>query len=111
LTVILETLAGRKHAIAITKIDSLSQDEVNELTETFLKDIGIEANDILKKYKADMNYISYGFKTDFGVDLPEKEPLFILPISSVAHLNTEVLRYALGDFVKNVKEEQEAEEK
>jgi len=40
--------------------------------------------------------------------LPEKEPFFVLPISSVAHLNTEALRYALGDFVKNVTEEKEA---
>ena len=106
-----ETLAGRKHAIAITKIDSLSQDEVNALTETFLNDIGLKTNDTLKRYKADPNYLSYGFKTDFGIALPEKEPLFVLPISSVAHLNTEVLRYALGDFIKNVKEEAEAEEK
>jgi len=104
-----ETLATRKHAIAITKIDSFSKDEVNALTETFLADIGIEANNTLKKYKADMDYISYGFKTDFGVSLPEKEPLFVLPISSVAHINTEALRYAIGDFVKNVEEENEAE--
>ena len=106
-----ETLAQRKHAIAITKIDSLSQDEVNALTETFLEDIGLKANDTLKRYKADENYLSYGFKTDFGIPLPEKEPLFVLPISSVAHLNTETLRYALGDFIKNVKEETEAKEK
>lgn len=104
-----ETLATRKHAIAITKIDSLSQDEVNALTETFLADIGLEANDTLSKYKADMGYISYGFKTDFGITLPEKEPFFVLPISSVAHINTEALRYAIGDFVKNVEEENEAE--
>ena len=102
------TLATRKHAIAITKIDSLSQDEVNVLTQTFLADIGLEANDTLAKYKADMSYISYGFKRDFGVSLPQEKPLFVLPISSVAHLNTEALRYALADFVKYVKEEQEA---
>ena len=51
--------------------------------------------------------MSYGFKIDFGVALPEKEPLFVLPISSVAHINTEVLSYALGGFVKNVEEENE----
>jgi len=102
-----QTLAQRKHAIAITKIDSLSKDEVNALTEQFLKDVNIEPNDKLKQYKADMDYVSYGFRTDHGVKLPEKEPLFVLPISSVAHINTEALRYALGDFVKNV----EAEEK
>jgi len=103
-----ETLATRKHAIAITKIDALSQDEVNELTKTFLSDIGLRANDTLNQYKADAKYISYGFKTDFGVALPGKEPLFVLPISSVAHINTEALRYALGGFVKNVEEENEA---
>ena len=104
-----ETLATRKHAIAITKIDALSQDEVNALTETFLADIGLEANDTLNKYKADTKYLSYGFKTDFGVKLPEEKPFFVLPISSVAHSNTEALRYAIGDFVKHVKEENEAE--
>ena len=103
-----ETLATRKHAIAITKIDSLSADEVNALTKTFLSDIGLEANDTLRKYKADMGYVSYGFETDFGVDLPQDKPLFVLPISSVAHINTEALRYAIGAFVKNVEEEQEA---
>lgn len=103
-----ETLATRKHAIAITKIDSLSGDEVNALTKTFLSDIGLEANDTLRKYKAGMGYVSYGFETDFGVSLPQDRPLFVLPISSVAHINTEALRYAIGAFVKNVEEEQEA---
>ena len=103
-----ETLATRKHAIAITKIDSLSADEVNALTETFLSDIGLNANNTLSQFKAKEEYISYGFKTDFGVSLPENEPLFVLPISSVAHINTEPLRYALGKFIDNVKEEQKA---
>ncbi|PHS38508.1 MAG: GTPase ObgE [Sulfurovum sp.] len=102
-----ETLATRKHAIAITKIDALSPDEVNALTQTFLDDIGLEANDTLHQYKADKNYVSYGFQTDFGLALPQEKPLFVLPISSVAHLNTEALRYTIFSFVKNVEEEQE----
>ncbi len=103
-----ETLATRKHAIAITKIDALSPEEVNEKTAQFLSDIGLEPNKTLAKYKADGSYLSYGFETDFGVDLPEKAPLFVLPISSVAHLNTEPLRYALADFVKSVEAEEKA---
>lgn len=103
------TLATRKHAVAITKIDALSQEEVNSLTQTFLEDIGLEANDTLKKYKANMEYVSYGFKTDFGVKLPQEKPFFVLPISSVAHINSEALRYAIGTFIKNVAEENEAE--
>jgi len=102
-----KTLATRKHAIAITKIDSLSQDEVNKLTQVFLDDIGLKPNNTLGKYKADMSYLSYGFEIDFGIDLPEQKPLFVLPISSVAHLNTEALRYAIDDFVKNVEATQE----
>jgi len=102
-----ETLATRKHAVAITKIDSLSPEEVNGLTNTFLADIGLKANDTLHQYKVDDRYVSYGFQTDFGVALPQKEPLFVLPISSVAHLNTEALRYALNDLILNVKAETE----
>jgi len=100
-----ETLATRKHAIAITKIDSFSQDEVNALTEKFLEDIALKANETLHQYKAENGYVSYGFKRDFGIALPHDKPLFVLPISSVAHINTEALRYALGDFVKHVDEE------
>ena len=102
-----KTLATRKHAVAITKIDSLSVDEVNVLTEGFLKDIDLEANQALGQYKAKEEYISYGFEKEFGSKLPTKKPLFVLPLSSVAHINTEALRYALGDFIKSVKEENE----
>ncbi len=101
------TLATRKHAVAITKIDSLPVEDVNTLTEVFLADIELESNNMLHQYKAKEEYISYGFKKDFGVKLPEQKPLFVLPISSVAHINTEPLRYALGDFIKSVKEENE----
>ena len=53
-----ETLATRKHAVAITKIDALSQDEVNTLTQTFLEDIGLEESAGPRQYKADTNYLS-----------------------------------------------------
>jgi GTPase involved in cell partitioning and DNA repair len=59
-----DELSDRNHAIVITKIDSLSVDEVNELTEKFLSNIGLKSNNELKKYKADMKYLSYGFKRD-----------------------------------------------
>ncbi|MEA3490286.1 MAG: GTPase ObgE [Campylobacterota bacterium] len=94
-------LASRNHAIVITKIDALSLDEVNLLTEIFLEDIGYRANDELKKYKADMRYLSYGFKRETWDEYPENEPSFVLPISSVGQFNTEALRYALADFVKS----------
>ncbi|MCK5854329.1 MAG: GTPase ObgE, partial [Sulfurovaceae bacterium] len=99
-------LAGRRFAVAITKCDTFPTDEVNLLTEQFLEDIGLPSNKILNKFKANKEYISYGFEEDFGVDLPQDAPLFVLPISSVSHLNTEALRYTLKNFVTSVTEQE-----
>lgn len=104
-----EELATRPFAVAITKCDSFPVDEVNALTEQFLEDIGLKANKTLNKFKANEAYSSYGFVEDFGVELPKDEPLFVLPISSVSHLNTEALSYALKSFVSSVEEQEKAE--
>jgi len=101
-----EDLAGRRFAVAITKCDSFPVEKVNELTEQFLEDIGLESNKTLNKFKANNEYVSYGFKEDFGVELPKDTPLFVLPISSVSHLNTEALRYSLKSFVNAVSEQE-----
>jgi GTP-binding protein len=95
-----DELSTRNHAIVITKIDSLSVDEVNELTKTFLSDIKLSPNKELKKYKADMKYLSYGFKRDSWEEYSDDEVSFVLPISSVAQFNIEALRYALFDFAQ-----------
>ena len=105
-----ETLSKRKFAVAITKTDAFDADSANVLIEKFLEDIGLKPNQTLNKFKANSEYLSYGFEQDFGVKLPQNEPLFVLPISSVIHLNTETLRYALFDVVKAVKEEEKGEE-
>jgi len=105
-----EELSLRNHAIVITKIDSLSISEVNELTQIFLDDIGLKPNKELKKYKADMNYLSYGFKRDSWDTYGEDEVGFVLPISSVANFNTQALRYALFDFAKNEADKRDEDE-
>lgn len=94
-----EALASRNFAVAITKSDTFSAEALNDLTEQFLEDIGLKANKTLQKFKANKEYTSYGFEEDFGVELPKDAPLFVLPISSVSHLNTEALRYALKHYV------------
>lgn len=104
-------LAKRKYAIAITKSDAFVKDEINQLTATFLSDIGLESNTVLHKFKADADTVSYGVEQEFGVMLPGDQPLFVLPISSVSHFNTEALRYALYDVVKAVKEEEKANDR
>jgi len=99
-------LATRGFAVAVTKCDVMSSDEVNDRVGEFIKDIGLEPNRTLNRFKANSKYISYGFKEDFGVDLPQNEPLFVLPISSVSHLNTEALRFVLKNFVKSLQEQE-----
>jgi len=101
-----DALSTRHFAVAITKCDSLPEDDVNILTQQFIEEIGLELNSTLRKYKVDSNYVSYGFEEDFGVVLPKDAPLFVLPISSVSHLNTDPLRFALKNFVLSVNEEQ-----
>jgi len=96
-------LASRRFAVAVTKIDALTRDDANEKIDLFLRDTGLNPNDTLARYKADQNYHSYGFDAGFGDDFPTDKPLFVLPVSSVAHTNSEALRYALGDYLKQIK--------
>ncbi len=100
-----EELSTRKHAIAITKIDSLTAEEVNELTAQFLSDIGLEANKVLNKYKPNESYISYGLAKEEWEEHSAEKVGFVLPISSAAQINTQALRYALFDFIQESKKE------
>jgi len=103
-------LAVRKFGIAITKCDSMSVEDVNLLLEEFLSDIGLESNRVLKEYNANMDYLSYGFRVDYDMKLPQGEPLFVLPISAVSHLNIDALKYTLKGFIDLVKAQEEEED-
>ena len=83
-----ETLSNRKYAIALTKVDSAD----NEKIKDFFEKLNIKPTEC--KYKADSNYLCY-----FGEDT------FVLPISSVANINIEALKYALMNLVESVKNE------
>jgi len=96
-------LDSRPHAVAITKIDALSKDEVNDMTQKFLDDISIKPNKALNKF-GDLNgFIGYSQVKDEWEDIAIDEPVFVVPISAVAQTNTEVLRYALADLSKEQK--------
>ncbi len=103
-------LASKRFAIAISKCDSLSIDEINSKIKSFLEDIGLKENNRLEKFGANMSYLSYGFIEDFGVDLPKDKPLFVIPISSISNLNIKPLSYALKSFIKSVEEQKERDE-
>jgi len=93
-------LASRPHAVAITKIDALSPDEVNARTDALLEELGLTPNDELAGHKADPALHSYRQPREEWERYDPNKPVFVLPISSVAQTNTEALRYALNETVK-----------
>ncbi len=96
-----EELAARTYAIAVTKIDALTVEEANHRIETFLADINLVPNTLLRRYKAKEKYLSYGYEDHLDVISPRQQPLFVLPFSSVAHINIETLRYLLSRLIKS----------
>jgi len=103
-------LAQRPFAVAITKIDSLPIEEIDAKTMELLEHLGLSENSVLQdRFKADSDIISYGFEGESWESQDIDKPVFILPISSVAHKNTEALRFALAEMVNRIRESQKQE--
>ncbi len=96
-------LATRDYAIALTRCDALSPEELEEKTQEFLNLIDIQANDLGK---------TYAFNEDikaFCQDVYEydtSKPFFVLPISSVSNINVESIKYALSGAVTKVRKDE-----
>jgi len=90
-------LASRKFAIALTKIDAIDKEQLNDKVEEFIKAIGLETS----------NENSFSFEKDKKYFLQELTysnyddslPYFILPISSANHDNINGLKYALYNLI------------
>jgi len=90
-------LATRYFAIAITKIDALSDNEIDSKTKELLDRLNLEPNEFMsKRFSADDKLLSYGDIENLSID----KPAFILPISSVSKRNIDALRFALGVMAK-----------
>ena len=90
-------LYGRKYAIALTKIDTISTEEINIKTENFIKEIALEtANENSFRFNKDLNY----FVQDLTYSrYDETLPYFVLPISSATHENINGIKNALYNLV------------
>jgi GTP-binding protein len=95
-----DELATRPHAVAITKIDAISPEEMNAKTEAFLGDIGLASNPTLEKFGADKALSSFMQVRDEWETYATDKPVFVLPISAVAQTNTQALRFALAEAAK-----------
>lgn len=95
-------LSERDFAIALTRCDTLSPDDINEKVDGFLALLDLKPNKGANKYKAREDLHAY------AQDVYEREnalPFFVMPISSVSKINIDPLKYALSDVITKVRDE------
>ncbi len=99
-----EKLGTNKFAIALTRVDIVPPDDVNELINGFLNLMGVEANK-----ESDFNFdesLPYYIQNsaDETLGYNRELPYFIAPISSATHRNVEALKYSLFNLVQSGRE-------
>jgi GTP-binding protein len=99
-----DTLKERRFAIALTRADALSPEEVMEKTRSFLDHLGLKDEKGENRYRFDENYPAYVQQIDYAGEISKEKPFFVAPISSVTGINIDPLRYALGDIVQKDKQ-------
>lgn len=91
-------LAERNFAIALTRADAMSPEEVVEKTNDFLKLLGL-ASVSKSRFAFSSEYPVYE-QEDFDKAFYDPlKPAFVTPISSATHLNIKPLTYALYQMV------------
>ncbi len=90
-----EILAQRSYAIALTKIDTLDVENVNRKIEKFLKDLKL-SGECKNIYGLDERY-SYFLQDRY--EFKKDKPYFVFPISAVANININPLKFALYDLI------------
>ncbi len=99
-----DRLKDRNYAIALTRVDAASVDDVDERIEEFIKSLDKKVDKKDNIYKFLDKYPMHIQDID---DYDSAEPFFIAPISSVVRLNIDPFKYALLEVVNHVKESQE----
>jgi GTP-binding protein len=95
-----EKLGKSNFAIALTRVDIVPPDEINDLVNGFLKLLGLEASknnefnfdDTMPFYVQDSADKTLGYDNTL--------PYLVAPISSATHKNIEALKYALFNLVQ-----------
>jgi GTP-binding protein len=98
-----ESLSNRGYAIALTRSDALSVEEVQEKTSAFIKLLGLNEN---------KNGKHFGFADDLPAfcqdvyNYDKKLPYFVMPLSSIARKNLEAIKYALLGAITEVRKDE-----
>jgi len=98
-----EKLGGSNYAIALTRADVVSPDDLQELVLGFLELLGLDANkDSEINFDSEIPYfIQDTPDTTLGYD--NKLPYFVAPISSASSKNIEPLKNALFNLVQQTR--------
>jgi len=92
-----EELSGRNFAIALTKVDAYYGEDLEADIKSFIKELDLETSSS-NEYGFDKSLPYYVQDLTFN-KFDENKPFFILPISSVTHLNTNSIKFALYDLI------------
>lgn len=90
-------LSGRNFAIALTKTDAYYGEDLEADIKEFIEAIGLEVSSE-NSYGFDKSLPYYVQNLTYS-KFDENKPFFVLPISSVTHLNTESIRFALYELI------------
>ncbi|MCK4974605.1 MAG: GTPase ObgE, partial [Sulfurimonas sp.] len=96
-----EKLGSSKYAIALTRVDIVPPDEINDLVNGFLELIGVEASKE-NHFNFDESipyYVQNSADETLGYD--RTLPYLVAPISSATHKNIEALKYSLFNLVQS----------
>ncbi|PID48290.1 MAG: GTPase ObgE [Proteobacteria bacterium] len=90
-------LNGREFAIALTRFDATDKKEADEKINEFFQTLKLKPTS--SKYGSHEDIKCYFKQEEFKEQKSKKEPLFVLPISSVARINLDALKFALNEAV------------
>ena len=95
-----DKLGSSRYAIALTRIDIVPADEINEKITNFINMLGLSP---VKDSEFDFDdnlpyFIQESIDSALGYD--NNKPYFIIPISSAINKNIEPLKYSLFNLVQ-----------
>ncbi|WP_458701041.1 GTPase ObgE [Sulfurospirillum sp. 1307] len=98
-------LSKRSYAIALSRCDAISEEELKEKAEGFIDMLGLKPNDNAKYFDADINIPSFAQDVKGFEGYDREKPYFVLPISSISRTNLEAIKYALLHGVNDMRKE------
>ena len=99
-----EKLSESNYAIALTRVDIVPPDEINELVNGFLELLGLESSKTNEfNFDNEMPFFVQD-SADVTLGYDNKLPYLVAPISSATNKNIEALKYSLFNLVQQERE-------